>query len=122
MENVENKQEDILYNEEEIAELKRTIEVLQSQKDDLIETKLPSNVDKFAIDYVKLLDEGDLSYLTTKEVFDNYIEYRRKFTTNGEDMLSIRMLNAVIRKYFPNARINHSNKQKKNRYFWVFDE
>lgn len=122
MENTENKQEDILYNEEEIAELKRTIEVLQSQKDDLIETKLPSNVDKFAIDYVKLLDEGDLSYLTTKEVFDNYIEYRRKFTTNGEDMLSIRMLNAVIRKYFPNARINHSNKQKKNRYFWVFDE
>lgn len=119
---MENKQEDILYNEEEIAELKRTIEVLQSQKDDLIETKLPSNVDKFAIDYVKLLDEGDLSYLTTKEVFDNYIEYRRKFTTNGEDMLSIRMLNAVIRKYFPNARINHSNKQKKNRYFWVFDE
>lgn len=122
MENVENKQEDILYNEEEIEELKRTIEVLQSQKDDLIETKLPSNVDKFAIDYVKLVDEGDLSYLTTKEVFDNYIEYRRKFTTNGEDMLSIRMLNAVIRKYFPNARINHSNKQKKNKYFWVFDE
>lgn len=119
MENTENKDE-MLYEENEMEELKKTISMLQNEKDELIQNKLPANVDKYAIDYVKMLDEHDISYLTTKEVFDNYLNYRRKYTTNGEDLLSLRMLNAVIRKYFPKAKINHSNKQNKNRYFWVF--
>ena len=109
-----------MYNDSEMEDLKKTIAVLQEQRDDLIQMKLPSNVDKYAIDYAKTLDEHDISYLTTKEVFDNYLMYRRHYTTNGEELLSIRMLNAVIRKYFPKARINHSNKNGKNTYFWVF--
>ena len=112
--------EELMYNDSEMEDLKKTIAVLQEQRDDLIQMKLPSNVDKYAIDYAKTLDEHDISYLTTKEVFDNYLMYRRHYTTNGEELLSIRMLNAVIRKYFPKARINHSNKNGKNTYFWVF--
>jgi len=113
--------EELLYNETEMEDLKKTIAVLKEQKDELIQTKLPSNTDKYAIDYIKTLNEHDLSYLTTKEVFDKYIEYRRHYTKNGENLLSVRMLNAVIRKYFPKAKVNHSNKLKKNTYFWVFD-
>ena len=113
--------EDLMYNENEMEELKRTIAVLEEQRDDLIQTKLPANVDKYAIDFVKTLDEHDLSYMTTKEVFERYVAYRRHYTKNGEDLLSVRMLNSVIRKYFPKARINHSNKLGKNTYFWVFD-
>ena len=112
--------EELMYNDNEMEDLKKTIAVLQEQRDDLIQMKLPSNVDKYAIDYAKTLDEHDISYLTTKEVFDNYLMYRRHYTTNGEELLSVRMLNAVIRKYFPKARINHSNKSGKNTYFWVF--
>ena len=112
--------EELMYNDSEMEDLKKTIAVLQEQRDDLIQMKLPSNVDKYAIDYAKTLDEHDISYLTTKEVFDNYLMYRRHYTTNGEELLSVRMLNAVIRKYFPKARINHSNKSGKNTYFWVF--
>lgn len=113
--------EEVLYNEAEMEELKKTISLLKEQQDELIQTKLPSNTDKFAIDYVKSLNEHDISYLTTKEVFDNYLEYRRHYTENGEKLLSVRMLNSVIRKYFPKARLNHSNKLKKNTYYWVFD-
>ena len=112
--------EELMYNDSEMEDLKKTIAVLQEQRDDLIQMKLPSNVDKYAIDYAKTLDEHDISYLTTKEVFDNYLMYRRHYTTNGEELLSVRMLNVVIRKYFPKARINHSNKNGKNTYFWVF--
>lgn len=114
-------EEDLMYNESEMEELKKTIAVLQEQRDDLIQMKLPANVDKYAIDFVKELDEHDITYLTTREVFDKYVAYRRHYTKNGEDLLSVRMLNSVIRKYFPKARINHSNKQGKNTYFWVFD-
>lgn len=114
-------EEEKLYTDEEYEDLKRTIEVLKEQQNDLIQAKLPANVDRYAIDYVKTLDEHDISYLSTKEVFDNYLEYRRRYTKNGEDLLSVRMLNSVIRKYFPTARVNHSNKMKKNTYFWVFD-
>ena len=113
--------EELLYNESEMDELKKTIEVLKEQKDELLQSKLPSNTDRYAVDYVKTLGEHDLSYMTTREVFDNYINYRRHYTKNGEDLLSVRMLNAVIRKYFPKAKVNHSNKLKKNTYFWVFD-
>ena len=113
--------EELLYNESEMDELKKTIEVLKEQKDELLQSKLPSNTDRYAVDYVKTLGEHDLSYMTTREVFDNYINYRRHYTKNGEDLLSVRMLNAVIRKYFPSAKVNHSNKLKKNTYFWVFD-
>mgnify|MGYP006988877239 CR=1 FL=1 len=113
--------EELLYNENEMEDLKKTIAVLKEQKDELIQNKLPSNTDKYAVDYVKTLNEHDLSYLTTKEVFDNYLAYRRHYTKNGENLLSVRMLNSVIRKYFPRARVNHSNKLKKNTYFWVFD-
>jgi len=31
------------------------------------------------------------------------------------------MLNAVIRTYLPKAKISHSNKLRKNNYFWTFD-
>lgn len=110
-----------LYSDAEMEDLEKTISVLKEQKNDIIQSKLPSNVDRYAIDYVKTLDEHDISYLTTREVFDNYLEYRRRFTVNGEHLLSVRMLNSVIRKYFPRARVNHSNKSKKNTYFWVFD-
>lgn len=113
--------EDLMYNDTEMEELKKTIAVLKEQRDDLIQNKLPANVDKYAIDFVKELDEHDISYLTTKEVFEKYIAYRRHYTKNGEELLSVRMLNSVIRKYFPKARINHSNKLGKNTYFWVFD-
>ena len=99
--------EELLYNESEMDELKKTIEVLKEQKDELLQSKLPSNTDRYAVDYVKTLGEHDLSYMTTREVFDNYINYRRHYTKNGEDLLSVRMLNAVIRKYFPKAKVNH---------------
>ena len=113
--------EELMYNDNEMEDLKKTIAVLQEQKDELIQMKLPANVDKYAIDYAKTLTENELSYMTTKEVFENYINYRRHYTQNGENLLSVRMLNAVIRKYFPRARVNHSNKSGKNTYFWVFD-
>lgn len=113
--------EELMYNDNEMEDLKKTIAVLQEQKDELLQMKLPANVDKYAVDFVKTLNEHDLSYLTTKEVFDNYLMYRRHYTKNGEDLLSVRMLNAVIRKYFPKARVNHSNKSGKNTYFWVFN-
>lgn len=114
--------EEIALDENEMEDLRKTIKELESQRDELIEAKLPANVDKYAVDYIKSLNEHDLSYLTTKEVFDNYLEYRRQFTINGEDLLSLRMLNSVVRKYFPKARINHSNRNKKNTYFWVFED
>ncbi len=114
-------EEEKLYTEEEYENLKNTIKILEEQQSELIQAKLPANVDRYAIDFVKTLDEHDISYLTTKEVFDKYINYRRRYTENGEDLLSVRMLNSVIRKYFPKARVNHSNKLKKNTYFWVFD-
>lgn len=113
--------EELLYNDSEMEDLTKTIAVLKEQKKELAQTNLPASVDKYALDYVKTLDENDISYLTTKEVFDKYLEYRRHFTRNGENLLSVRMLNSVIRKYFPKARVNHSNKMKKNTYFWVFD-
>lgn len=109
------------YTEEEIAELQKTINVLEAQNEELKKQKLSSTADKFAIDYISSLDEHDLSYLGTHEVFDNYLKYRRKFTENGEAFLSVRMLNNVIKSFFPNARINHSNKNRKNVYFWVFE-
>lgn len=109
-----------LFTNEEMNDLEKTIEVLKEQQDDLLQSKLPHNVDKYAIDFVKTLEEHDISYLTTTQVFENFLEYRRKYTRNGEDLLSVRMLNAVIRKYFPNAKINHTNKLRKNTYFWAF--
>ena len=114
-------EEEKLYTEEEYENLKNTIKILEEQQSELIQSKLPANVDRYAIDFVKTLDEHDISYLTTKEVFEKYLNYRRRYTENGEDLLSVRMLNSVIRKYFPTARVNHSNKLKKNTYFWVFD-
>lgn len=116
---MEEKEE--LFTNEEMEDLQKTIEVLKEQQNDIIQSNLPSNVDRYAIDYVRTLGEHDLSYLSTKQVFDNFLDYRRRFTRNGEDLLSVRMLNAVIRNYFPKAKINHSNKLKKNTYFWVFD-
>lgn len=109
-----------LFTNEEMDDLQKAIEVLKDEQNDLIQSKLPANVDRYAIDYVKTLGEHDITYLTTKQVFDNFVEYRRRYTRNGEELLSVRMLNAVIRKYFPKARINHSNKAKKNTYYWVF--
>lgn len=116
---MEDKEE--LYTEEEMEDLQKTIDVLKDQQNIIIQAKLPANVDRYAIDFVRTLDEHDINYLTTKEVFDKYIDYRRKYTKNGEDLLSVRMLNAVIRNYFPKAKINHSNKLKRNTYFWVFE-
>lgn len=113
--------EELMYNDNEMEDLKKTIAVLQEQKDELIQMKLPANVDKYAVDFVKTLSEHDISYLSTKDVFEKYLLYRRHYTKNGEDLLSVRMLNAVIRKYFSKARINHSNKAGKNTYFWVFE-
>lgn len=110
------------FDDKEVEELKKTIEVLKTQNDELIKVKLSANTDRYAIDFVKTLDEHDFSYLTTKEVFDKFLEYRRRYTTNGEDLLSLRMLNAVIRKYFPRAKINHSNRHNKNTYFWVIED
>lgn len=116
-----SKEPEITFNEDEVEELKKTIAVLTEQQNEMIKSNLPANVDKFAVDFVKTLDERDISYLSTKEVFDKYLDYRRKYTTNGENLLSVRMLNSVIRKYFPKAKINHTNKLSKNTYFWVFD-
>jgi len=110
-----------LFSMEEMEDLQKTIDVLKDQQEAMVQSKLPNNVDKYAIDYVKTLDEHDITYLTTKEVFDRYIDFRRKYTRNGEDLLSIRMLNAVIRTYLPKAKISHSNKLRKNNYFWTFD-
>lgn len=110
-----------IYTDEEILALQKTINELEAQNEDLKKQKISSTADKYAIDYVSSLDEHDINYLSTHEVFDNYLEYRRKFTTNGEAFLSVRMLNNVIKSYFPNAKINHSNRNKKNVYFWVFE-
>lgn len=115
---MEEKEE--LFTHEEMEDLQKTIDVLKDQQSDIIQSKLSANVDRYAIDFVKTLGEHDISYLTTAQVFDNFLEYRRRYTRNGEDLLSVRMLNSVIRNYFPKARINHSNKLKKNTYFWVF--
>lgn len=112
--------EDFKYDDMEMEELKNTIKVLEEQNNNLIAAKLPANVDKYAIDYVKNLKDSDIEFLTTQEVFDNYINYRRRFTENGEDLLTVRMLNSVIRKYFPNATVVHSNKKRKNTYYWAF--
>ncbi len=109
-----------LYSESEMEDLEKTIAVLKEQSDNLIQQQMTANVDRYAIDFVRTLDEHDISYLTTKEVFDKYLDYRRRYTRNGENLLSVRMLNSVIRKYFPRAKINHSNKQHKNSYYWVF--
>lgn len=117
---VENKE--VLYDESEVEELKKAIKVLESEKEDLLQTKLPSNVDKYAIDYVKTIDEDKISYLTTKELFDNYLTYRRGFTEYGEERLTLRMFNSVVRRYFPKAKVNHSNRQGNNIYFWVFED
>ena len=116
---MENKEQ--LFTNEEMEDLEKTIGVLKEQQNDLIKSKLPANVDRYAIDYVKTLGEHDITYQTTKQVFDNFIDYRRRYTKNGEELLSVRMLNAVIRNYFPKAKINHSNKLRKNTYFWVFE-
>lgn len=119
---IEQEVDNFEFDEDEVEELKKTIGLLKNQNDDLLKSKLPSNTDKYAIDFVKMLDEHDISYLTTKEVFNNYLEYRRRYTVNGEDLLSLRMLNAVVRLYFPKAKINHSNRHNKNTYFWVFED
>ena len=122
MENKELQEKDFEFDDVEVEELKKTIQVLTEQRDVLLENKLPSNADKYAVDYIKLTNEKDLAYLTTKEVFDNYLEYRRKYTQNGEELLTVRMLNKIIKNFYPRAKINHSNKQGKNTYFWVFEE
>lgn len=117
---MDNKEVD--FTEEEIAELQKTIANLEVQNTELKKQRMPSTADKFAIDFVATLDEHDISYLSTHEVFDKYITYRRKYTENGESFLSIRMLNSVIKNYFPNASIKHSNRNNKNVYFWVFED
>lgn len=109
------------YNDTEMEELKKTIQVLEERNDALMKVKLPDNTDKYAIEFVKSITEADLEFSTTKEMFDKYLLYRRRFTTNGESILSVRMLNAVIRKYMPKAVIKHSNRKSKNTYFWVID-
>lgn len=110
-----------LYSDDEIMTLQKTISELEIQNEELKKQKLSPTADRFAIDYVSSLDEHDINYLSTHEVFDNYLNYRRKFTINGEEFLSVRMLNTVIKSYFPKARINHSNRNKRNVYFWVFE-
>lgn len=114
--------ENELYSDDEYETLQKTINELTNQNMELRRKKLPANVDQYAMDFVGTVDEHDLSYLSTQETFDKYLEYRRKYTTNGEEFLSVRMLNAVIKNYFPNAVIKHSNRHNKNVYFWVFGE
>ncbi len=111
-----------LYSEDEVETLQKTINELTNQNTELRRKRLPSNVDQYAMDFIGTMDEHDLNYLSTQETFEKYLDYRRKYTTNGEDFLSMRMLNAVIKNYFPNAAIKHSNRHKKNVYFWVFEE
>ena len=113
-------EEEFNYDEMEMEELKNTIKVLEERNNDLIKVKLPANTDKYAIEFVKSLKDSDIDFLTTKEVFENYLNFRRRYTSNGEALLSVRMLNTVIRKYFPNATIVHSNKNRKNSYYWTF--
>lgn len=113
-------EQEVQFSEREMEELKKTIKVLEDRTDELMTVKLPASTDKYAIDFVKSVRPDEIEFLTTKEVFDKYLTYRRRYTTNGEALLSVRMLNAVIRKYFPDANIKHSNKNNKNSYFWVF--
>ena len=115
-------EKEVLYDENEVEELKKAIGVLQNEKEDLLQSKLPSNTDKYAVDYVKTLDDEKISYLTTKELFDNFLDYRRNFTDQGEERLTLRMFNSVMRRYFPKAKINHSNRHGKNIYFWVVED
>lgn len=114
--------DEVKFDEVEMEELKKTIKVLEDRNDELLKVKLPDNTDKYAVEFVKSIREDEIEFLTTQEVFDKYITYRRRYTTNGESLLSVRMLNAVIRKYFPSAKIRHSNRNRKNSYFWVFNE
>lgn len=116
MDNVE-----VNYTDDEIAELQKAISELEVQNEELKRQKISATADKFAIDFAATLDEHDISYLSTHEVFDKYIKYRRNYTENGEAFLSVRMLNNVIKTYFPKAKIKHSNRNKKNVYFWVFE-
>lgn len=105
--------------EKRIEDLEATIKVLKESKTRVVEQTLLKNTDEFAIKFVKNLKEDDIYYAQTEELFKEYIEYRRQFTTRNEDLLSMRMFNNVVRNLFPNATIQHANKKGKNVYFWT---
>lgn len=104
---------------ERIKDLEETIAVLTAQRKTMAEGMLPKNVDVYALNFAKELEAKDIDYVTTKELFERYIEYRRQFTTRHEDLLSMRMFNSVVRSVFPDAEIKHSNRCGTNVYFWV---
>ena len=104
---------------QKIKDLEETISVLTEQRKNMAEGMLPKNVDNYAVKFVQGLVENDIEYVSTKELFERYLEYRRQFTTRNEQLLSMRMFNSVVRGIFPNAEIKHSNRGSSNVYFWV---
>lgn len=104
---------------QKIKDLEETISVLTEQRKNMAEGMLPKNVDNYAVKFVQGLVENDIEYVSTKELFERYLEYRRQFTTRNEQLLSMRMFNSVVRGIFPNAQIKHSNRGSSNVYFWV---
>lgn len=105
--------------EKRIGDLEDTIKVLEESKNKAMEQALLKNTDEYAIKFVKSLKEDDIYYLNTKDLYNQYIEYRRQYTVRNEELLSMRMFNNTVRNFFPNAVIQHANKKGKNIYYWM---
>lgn len=105
--------------QEKIKDLEETIAVLTAQRKTMAEGMLPKNVDIYAIKFMQEITDEDIQLVSTKELFDRFVEYRRQFTSRNEQLLSMRMFNSVVRSVFPNAEIKHSNRGGSNVYFWV---
>ena len=100
--------------QEKIKDLEETIAVLTEQRKTMAEGMLP-------IKFMQEITDEDIQFVSTKELFDRFVEYRRQFTTRNEQLLSMRMFNSVVRGVFPNAEIKHSNRGGSNVYFWVIN-
>lgn len=105
--------------EKRMDDLEATIKVLEENKTREMEKALLKNTDEYAVKFVKTLKEDDIYYKQTDELFEEYLTYRREFTTRSEELLSMRMFNNVVRNFFPTSSIQHANKKGKNIYYWA---
>ena len=75
--------------QEKIKDLEETIAVLTAQRKTMAEGMLPKNVDTYAIKFMQEITKEDIEFVSTKELFDRFVEYRRQFTTRNEQLLSL---------------------------------
>lgn len=109
------------YNNK-ITELEETIKVLEAQRKIISNGLIPKNADPYAIKFLETADKNDINFLTTKELFDKFVQYRRQFTTQSENLLSMKMFNSVVRGVYPTASMKHTNRKNENVYYWVIGE